>query len=988
MIQKALLYVSIALISINFNAQQKDTIFYNADWKKTLKAEASYYRPLPLEQTDSLYLIKDYYSNGQLQMEGFSKDATKAVFSGEVKWYYPNGKLQLVRHYKNEKQNGSVKRYFEDGTLKTEGNVVNGAYKNGTFVFKAQHPTHVVNYKDGAVVERLSFYEATKTVAERQFIAQHDQVQKSTFYNKSGKVIASMTYKTKSGNYRAPIAGTSVHFSYSKTYLAKAIIATTVVRPKGEALQEITSTPDHKIIATGIRKDGYPFEGTFLKNGILSSYVNGKKEGEERCCLDRKDIQTKGYYKANSKYEGRFFSITSRTKSSYTAGLKHGEQITYDTHFNISHLKTFTNGVLNGKYIGSNPYNSSKTYTGYYKNGTPDQGSFFEFDALKTYKDAKIIKETRYDYNTHLPKKTVVYDTLGHIVSEIFYKDGNTYTLKYKDGAAYEGVKIEDYSLTTYKNGAYNGPFIIYDKHQTIKGNYKSFYYDGELHFIQKHTKDTLKCTFKAGKPIDGINGFNGKVGYKDGKKHGFSARRVNNRRYTFDSITAHYKHGLKVDTVKYFKNKTLISYGVFKAGQPFHGTFHDTSKLENFSIYKNGRLIQKEARNYYDRYRHQFLYNEGTLQEEKVFYWYAPIDSLSYVLTYKDKHPYSGVKFTKDSLANRFITTSYRSGKKQGLETHYKKPFKDVVKQFSYNKDLLEGEASYQYTYNKDSLTTGLFKKGQPYQGEFVNTYKNHLEVARYRKGKLEQKTFYTYSKYASPQDFIDKVIYKKGKAYHGLELRVKAETLSAKAYKDGQLSKTYIRPSLRPLRSYKTILHTPLKDSLAGDSKETFAIHYKTPKKASGRITYYLKGKAYGTISFQNRTLTAATLTSNPLLKKNGTFKLYFNAKGVLINSIEVNAFKAVREVPTKIIGAPYEALGNLMRLQENHPNLIYTLYLDGKAVSQVELRDGKPYQGVVFESDTLKKTYKYRKFEAGKRTENSSGLTKKALLQKLKL
>ena len=974
-------------IGLKSHAQEKDTIFYDTNWVKTSKAYASYYRPLPLKKVDSLFLIKDYYSNGQLQMEGLSEVLDKAVFSGAVKWYYPNGNLQVVRHYKNQKQNGIVQRYYNDGTLKTEGTIINNARYNGTFAFKAQSPTPVLKYKDGAVVERLSYYESTKTVAERQFIVYHDQVSSSVFYTKKGKEIARVSYETKSGNYLAPKSGKRIHFSYSNTFLAKKIIAkTTYTLKDNDLLEEISYTPKNKIIASGIRKGGHPLKGSFLDKGVLSTYANGKKQGEQRCCLGIDAINITGTYKDNKKYDGSFFNTNSKTKTTYKAGVKHGEEVTYNDAFGIIGLKTYNNGILDGKYISINKHQPSITYTGYYKNGVFHDGLFFIHEHLKRYKNGKLYEDITYNYESAIPLTSIGYDSIGRTQFQTSFKAGKAYTLYYKDGVPHEGVTKDDYNFITYKDGSYNGPFIIYDEQQTIKGNYKDFEYNGDVWFIQKATRDTLTCSFESGQPIDGINCFNGKINYRAGKKHGWYTKQFNNKAYAFDALTGYYENDIKTDTITYFKNKERIAYGIYKAGAPFHGTFYDPLKLQNFSIYDTGLCILKETYSYYGKYRRQYLYKNGNISQENVFLGTSHPDSLKYQLVYQDKQPYSGTKFVEDSFSSDAITTPYKAGKKHGLETHYRKPFGGaIVKQFRYKNGRLEGKATYHYPYNKDSITSGVFKKGMPFQGEFVTTYRGYLQVAQYNKGELQQKAFYNYSKFGKNHDFIHKITYKNGKAYNGTELLLKAKKISAKAYKNGQLTTTHLNLSLQPYSSNKTILHTALKDSLVSSSNYNYAIHYNTPKKVSGTISYYFKTKACGTISFKNNTITQVRVENYNKTQNNGLIdQLYLDTKGRLINSIQFGNYKIERKLPTQIQGNIHDALGNFKMLQTNHKKMTLTIFLDNKAITQIEMRNDKPYQGILFQPEKDKNTYKLQQFKTGSTVKKLKGLDKAALLE----
>ena len=65
-----IIYLFIFIFSSSVFAQ-KDTIWYDANWSKTVKAQASYYRPAPAKK-DNGFLLVDYYLSGVKQMQAFS----------------------------------------------------------------------------------------------------------------------------------------------------------------------------------------------------------------------------------------------------------------------------------------------------------------------------------------------------------------------------------------------------------------------------------------------------------------------------------------------------------------------------------------------------------------------------------------------------------------------------------------------------------------------------------------------------------------------------------------------------------------------------------------------------------------------------------------------------------------------------------------------------------------------------------------------------
>lgn len=105
----------------------QNTIWLDANWQKTTKDNAVYYRPTP-KTKDNGFLIVDYYKNGNVQMEGFSLTNTlhKEKFDGLVNYYHSNGKPFHKAHYKNGVLDGVSKVFYETGDLKEQGK-----YKDG-----------------------------------------------------------------------------------------------------------------------------------------------------------------------------------------------------------------------------------------------------------------------------------------------------------------------------------------------------------------------------------------------------------------------------------------------------------------------------------------------------------------------------------------------------------------------------------------------------------------------------------------------------------------------------------------------------------------------------------------------------------------------------------------------------------------------------------------------------------------------------------------
>ncbi|NRS90365.1 antitoxin component YwqK of YwqJK toxin-antitoxin module [Flavobacterium sp. 7E] len=119
----------------NSNCQSK--IYFDQDWKVTTKERASYYRIFSKRQ-DSLFQIKDFYSNGILQMEGCFSNLEKETLEGEIVWYDAKGAISSKANYKNGILHGLSTSYLKNGKIDyttdyKEGEIYDGVYVGGAY---------------------------------------------------------------------------------------------------------------------------------------------------------------------------------------------------------------------------------------------------------------------------------------------------------------------------------------------------------------------------------------------------------------------------------------------------------------------------------------------------------------------------------------------------------------------------------------------------------------------------------------------------------------------------------------------------------------------------------------------------------------------------------------------------------------------------------------------------------------------------------------
>lgn len=111
---------TIAFIFIVSLLSAQSTVGLNHRLSPIKKGETPIYY-LNYQNTDKGYfIVKLYYSDNQLLMQGNSLDSLAQQLDGLSVWYYKNGNIQAEGEYKNGQKQGTWKRYNEDGSPKPD----------------------------------------------------------------------------------------------------------------------------------------------------------------------------------------------------------------------------------------------------------------------------------------------------------------------------------------------------------------------------------------------------------------------------------------------------------------------------------------------------------------------------------------------------------------------------------------------------------------------------------------------------------------------------------------------------------------------------------------------------------------------------------------------------------------------------------------------------------------------------------------------------
>ncbi|MEL6916670.1 MAG: hypothetical protein AAFO99_02965, partial [Bacteroidota bacterium] len=819
----ALLYIFIGF------SQTKDTVYFDKYWNKTVKDKAFFYRPIPLKKQGDLYVIKDYFVGGRIQMEGFSLSVDKDVFEGKAIWYYESGQQMLVRRFSNGKLVGKETSYFRDGTLLSSGFYEEGRKVEGSFYLSSTAQDKSATFVDGQLAAYNTFYETTKTVA-RQTVYGKDRIyEKSVYFDKNGDTIAvAKEYNRESRN----LPGASkAYLRTNKNANVEAIIGIKYHEFKDGVLTILLKDALGNVWAKGFYKGDNPYDGRFFQDNRLVTYNKGVLEGEAVFYDQRFNEISRGTYSQGTEHSGSFYIPASQE------------------------IQEFEDGKIIAK-ITKNKFTDERykcTFEGY----TPINGDYYTFSELESYKNGKRIKRIDFDYDTGNKKSETYYENGDYQITKvIFHKNGQQNELIYKDGIPFKGKEIQDFGFTTYKDGETKGPFVIEDLRVAVKGNYtKGFKKDGEIRYVRKKLGDTLSCVFKNGEPIQGTTyELNNLISYKGGKKEGCSYKTFNNRRFVYDSLRICYEADLPVGTARYFFKDSLVAEAHYKNGKPFNGTFFD---FYNKTIYADGKVIEKAMLSGFDFKKRQIFKNEKLVKE--IFRDYAT-DTLKYTMEYIDGRPNNGTQIRYDSVNRLFIERKLQKGKKEGVETIWKYLYEDFLSQYTYKRDKKNGLAKFNVKFS-DTTFQANYKDDKPINGVVIAHGPDFITKSIFKETKLLSKTFYTtYS-----QNYITTITYKHGKPYSGSELIYDDKKRTVKKYTNGTLVSTYLGASRftepeEPNAIYK-VYHYALMDSVVSQrsfNSLDYHIRYTSKSKKSGTISFFKNDTLQGNAAFKNHLIT----------------------------------------------------------------------------------------------------------------------------------
>lgn len=176
---------------------QKMEKFYDYNWKECDANEARFYSTI--FNTDSGYVRKDYFIHeNSLQMVGKYKDQDLKVHDGYFYYFHPNGSLDGMGKYANDKKIGLWLHYYPDGMLKDSINFLAG---NIVGTSLSWHPNG--NPKDSSIINiegkglKVTWFD-NGNIASAGFVINNTKPEGTwKYYHNNGKISCKETYKNE-----------------------------------------------------------------------------------------------------------------------------------------------------------------------------------------------------------------------------------------------------------------------------------------------------------------------------------------------------------------------------------------------------------------------------------------------------------------------------------------------------------------------------------------------------------------------------------------------------------------------------------------------------------------------------------------------------------------------------------------------------------------------------------------------------------------------
>ncbi|WP_411811548.1 toxin-antitoxin system YwqK family antitoxin [Chryseobacterium scophthalmum] len=629
MIKKTALIISFLFFQILF-CQNADPVYYDQDWKVTTKANASYYRLMPMKEVGELVLIQDFYMNGTLQFEGYTFKKDENAYVGDVVWYDENGNDDNFRQYRNDTKNLSLTYYHTNGKIRKKVQ-----YKNGV-----KHGETIIYSTDGTVLMK-GLFEKGKPIG-----GSFEKVKNSDNYDYNAKVEEVSTSEDKSQNKTqisvvppppppipetvgvepqtvellAPMdedGNSSKKAKNRKTVTEKIFwkdskqLAQEIVyeislygfKPigrknfdkSGKLIQSLNESHFEKYgngIANGVDYTYYLHNNFATGLKSASSFINGEKSGKETLYFPKGEIFYETNYR-NGLKDGEEIEFSENGKLKNKRKYKEGESFNGNFNENVGELVVnlnYVDGVKEGEAIAKNE-DQQIVAKGIYKKGEPYNGTFvvetgdnvMELISVENFKRKGLQKVFSYRLENLQKTYTIQNEKLDGMTT--FYDDGKIVgTLEYKNDEPYNGTLVGDDKTSVFKNGKLTEEVFFEDRYNKDDIKKQKLYENGILVKVKDYSftisekpQDSYEGIFKNGKPFSGYfeTEYSHEFKQVDYFENGVSKfqysndylKNMDNYRHQYYDIKSTYKDGKIFDGAEYILNGKQFVIRYWKNG-------------------------------------------------------------------------------------------------------------------------------------------------------------------------------------------------------------------------------------------------------------------------------------------------------------------------------------------------------------------------------------------------------------------------------------
>lgn len=624
MIKKITLIIFCFFLQMLFS-QKSDPIYYDKDWEVTTKANASFYRLMPLKQLGELVLLQDFYMNGTPQFEGYVMKNNEQAYAGDVVWYDENGNDKNFRQYRNDTKNAVLLYYHINGKIRKKVQYKNGV-KDGEVIIYANDGAVLMKgiYAKGkpesGSFERVKWnddydYNSSDEKAESKSLETTEDilvppsvmVQTVDVEPQSIEIAESDSGNLSKNKKNRKTISEKIFWANSKQIAQETVFAIgsydfkPVSRKNydksGKLLQslieaqfkeygnDIENGSDYeyylqnnfathiKSVSNFIKGEKSGKELVCFPNGTTSfetNYKTGYKEGEEIVFNENGSVKSKRVYKENEPFNGNFDVRVGGmlVNQNYTNGVREGEAVVKNE---------------DGEVVGKGIYKNEKPFNGTFIEDNENRSDTYELINVQNFKKTGLQKVFGYRLENLTKTYTVKDDRLNGITT--YYDDGKVVgTLEYKNDEPYSGTLVGSDQTSIFKNGKITEETFFQDSYNKDNIQKQKIYENGILARIKDYSftisekpQEFYEGVFKNGKPFSGyfetednrefkqVNYFeNGIPKFQYSNDY---LKNMDNYAHQHYNIKSTYKDGKITDGIEYMLNEKQFTTKYLKNG-------------------------------------------------------------------------------------------------------------------------------------------------------------------------------------------------------------------------------------------------------------------------------------------------------------------------------------------------------------------------------------------------------------------------------------